>query len=362
MMLQYMKPLIVMTGLCLMLFPACLDDEGETSVDQSYLSLEDVRFWAYQIQDISKTGAVAKLADSNYDMLVVEPTRTDWSSDDKYFDARGMVDRLKNTSAHDNQHSKLVVAYVDIGEAEDWRWYWYKQGWSREDNPGPDDPLPADWPDFILARDPDGWTGNYPVAYWDPRWKDIIIYGKNQDSAPYGDYSSVVDEVVKDGFDGIYLDWVEGYEFEAVQKKASADGVDPALEMIRFIEEIKSYARERKPGFLVIQQNAAALCDNHLELFDIVDAIAQEAVWYDGTGGDDWNDPNGCDYGNEESLTGYYLEYLDRFLENGVPVFNCEYACNYAQDAYKKSYSKSYAPYCTRRSLSNLSTTPPPGY
>ena len=43
----------------------------------------------------------------------------------------------------------------------------------------------------------------------------------------------------------------------------------------------------------------------------------------------------------------------------GITVFNCEYALNFAPQAYAQSYVKNYVPYCTRRSLSNLSTTPP---
>jgi hypothetical protein len=36
-----------------------------------------VRYWAYQIQAISQPGVVELRADSSYDMLVLEPTRTD---------------------------------------------------------------------------------------------------------------------------------------------------------------------------------------------------------------------------------------------------------------------------------------------
>ena len=61
------------------------------------LSLSQIRYWAYQIQDISEPDAVDKLAVSHYDMLVIEPTRTDWSSDDRYFDIKEVVERLKNT-------------------------------------------------------------------------------------------------------------------------------------------------------------------------------------------------------------------------------------------------------------------------
>ena len=50
-----------------------------------------------------------------------------------------MVERLKQSSAHDGTHRKLIIAYIDIGEADDWRWYW---NWSQEWQEG--DPLPDD--------------------------------------------------------------------------------------------------------------------------------------------------------------------------------------------------------------------------
>lgn len=194
------------------------------------------------------------------------------------------------------------------------------------------------------------------------RWKDIIIYGENQDSSPYGDYNSVLDEVIKDGFDGIYLDRVEGFENAEVMAEAQRLGKDSAIEMIQFIQEMRDYAEQRSPDFIIIQQNAAALCDGHSELFSVIDAIAQEAIWYDGSAFDDWNAADGYDYQNDSGLVNYYIGYLDQYLTAGVPVFNCEYALTYASDAYRKSYGKGYVPYCTRRSLSRLTTTPPPTY
>lgn len=318
------------------------------------MSLEDVTYWAYQIQEISEPGAVDALVASHYEMLVLEPTRTDWSSDDKFFDTRGMVTQLKNSKASDGVHRKLVIAYIDIGEAEEWRWYWtWTKGWDCVGDP------PADWPDYILACDPDGWEGNYPVAYWDEDWKDIVIYSNNQGSHPDRDYTSVIDEVIKDGFDGIYLDWVEGFENEDVVVAAQAEGKDPATEMIIFIEEMRGYATARNPDFIIIQQNGAALCDEHPELFNVIDAIAQEAIWYDGDATDYWDDPDGYDWPHDSSLVNYYIGYLDRYLDTDLPVFDCEYALDYALTAYANSINKGYVPYVTRRSLSRLTTTPP---
>ncbi len=318
------------------------------------LPLTEVRYWAYQIQDISAAGAVDALASSPYDMLVIEPTRTDWSSDDRYFATKTAVTQLKNSLAADGLHRKLVIAYIDIGEAEDWRWYWdWSTGW---DCTGP---KPADWPNYILTCDPDGWSGNYPVAYWDAAWRDIIIYGQNTGTHPDRDYVSVIDEAINDGFDGIYLDWVEGYENEVVAQTAQALGLDPALEMIAFIQEMRTYAQARQPGFLIIQQNAAALADGRPQLFNVIDAIAQEGIWFDGDATDDWYDPNGYDWVNDPDLTDYYLFHLEPYLNAGLPGFACEYALNYAPTAYANALAAGYIPYVTRRSLSQLTTTPP---
>jgi endo-alpha-1,4-polygalactosaminidase (GH114 family) len=104
------------------------------------------------------------------------------------------------------------------------------------------------------------------------------------------------------------------------------------------------------------------LIDGHPELFNVIDAISQEAIWYDGDATDDWYDPDGYDWVNDADLTNYYIDYLDQYLTAGVPVFNCEYALEYAATAYANSYAEGYVPYVTRRSLSQLTTTHPPGY
>lgn len=321
------------------------------------MRLEEVAYWGYQIQGIEEEGAVDALVASHYDMLVLEPTRTDWSSDARNFDTRGMVTRLKDSMSSDGIHRKLVIAYIDIGEAEDWRWYWT---WSADWDCEP--PLPDDWPEFIIACDPDGWTGNYPVAYWDDEWKNVIIYGSNQGINPDGDFGSAVDEALMDGFDGIYLDWVEAFEDANVVAAAQAGGLDPAAEMITFIQEIRSYAVARNPNFAVIQQNAASLIDGHPELIDVIDAISQEAIWYDGDATDDWADPDGYDWRNDSDLISYYIGYLEQYRDAGLPVFDCEYALDNAGAAYADSEARGYVPYVTRRSLARLTTTPPPGY
>ena len=56
------------------------------------------------------------------------------------------------------------------------------------------------------------------------------------------------------------------------------------------------------------------------------------------------------------------LGYLARYVEAGLPVFACDYALAHADKAYASAHAAGFVPYATRRSLSRLTTTVPPGY
>ncbi len=326
------------------------------------LSIDKIKFWGYQIQDINEADAIQALEQSDYDMLVIEPTRTDWSDpDEKQFDTKKLIDRLKNSMASNGINRKLLIAYIDIGEAEDWRWYWTWSERSPEDvNCDPADFPPPEWPDYIVKCDPDGFSGNYPVRFWDPEWKDIVIFGENTGSDPDRDFKSILDEVINDGFDGIYLDWVEASEDVDIIDLARSEGRDAVEEMITFIQEMRDFATERDPDFIIIQQNAASIIDGHPELVQVIDAIAQEAIWFDGDADFGWSDPRGCDKETDADTTDGYLEFLKMYKEANLPVFNCEYACKSAEAAYSRALGEGLIPYVSRRSLSELTETPPP--
>jgi cysteinyl-tRNA synthetase len=171
-----------------------------------------------------------------------------------------VVSQLRNAP-----QPKLVIAYIDIGEAEDYRTYW-RDDWGVGN------------PEWIAGTDPDGWEGNFPVAFWHDEWRDIWL----------GD-DGYLQAIVDAGFDGIYLDWVEAYSDENVVELAAEDGVDPEQEMISWVADMAAFTRAQRPDFLVIGQNAAELAERD-DYLGIVDAIAQEQVWFDG-GAD--NDPPG---------------------------------------------------------------------
>lgn len=314
--------------------------------------LADVRSWAYQIQDLAEPGSIEALEASPYDVLVLEPTSTDWSTTaTKTFDTRRMVERLEGSRASDAGHTKLVLAYVDIGQAESWRWYWT---W-----PQTQALAETYWPSFLLGTDPDGWAGCWIVAYWSAEWRRILL-GEGAAPPADGSWSSVIDEVIDDGFDGIYMDWVEAYSDARVLAAAKLQGVDPATEMIRLIRDLRDYARARKPEFVVVQQNAADLLDGHPELLDVIDGIAQENTWFAGQADSAWDDPSGADVAQSSAVTAEMVRSLEPFHRGGKQVFTVDYAVTHADAVYDASSAQGYVPYCTRAALSQLTSTPPP--
>ncbi len=324
-------------------------------LSQGRSQLSQVRYWGYQIQDLDSPGAVDDIVNSRYDMVVIEPTVTY----EYGFDARGMVQRIKASKANDGVSNKLVMAYIDIGQVEEWRWYWADYPMYEDRGPCRDEYIAEiqQFAPWVVACDPDGWGGNYPVAYWTEEWKDIVIYGTSL--GPALSFNSILDEVVQDGFDGVYLDWVEAWEMPEVQARAASEGKDPAQEIVDLIQEIRQYGLQHNSDFVVIQQNSADL------IFEVgagvldntVDAIAQEGVWWEGVAIDDWNDPSGYDI--PSVTTNFYLPRLQQYKAAGFPVFVCEYAVNNAADAYAKADAEGFIAYTTRRALSQLSTTPP---
>lgn len=314
------------------------------------MKIGDVKYWAYQLQGIDTWDAVEALAASPYDLLVIEP---DQMSDraEGAFDTRTMVTRIKSSFAHDGIHRKLVIAYVNIGQAEDYRWYWTWPGqWDCKY------PLPPAWPDFILACDPDGWKGNFPVAYWDEDWKKIIL---RDDHA--GEKIGNIAAVLEDGFDGVYMDWVAGFEDETVAAAAREAGIDPTEEMGKYLQQIRKYSRQINPSFLLIQQNGAALAQEYPASMRSIDAISQECIWYCGSASDTWEDSDGHDMAVDKEETTEIISYLESYLSASIPVFSVDYALSNAWEVYKKAANYGLIAYVSRTPLSNLTTTPPPG-
>ena len=300
------------------------------------LNLRRVGSWAYQLQGLEEEGAIDALADSDYDLIVTEPVRSAKGAEG--FDTAGMVARL-------HQEGKLVLAYLDVGEAEDYRTYW------GDDWIAPSADQPGE-PDFLLTVDPDGWSGNYPVAFWDERWKDIVIR----------DEDSLIDMVLDDGFDGVYLDWIEAYQDENVAAAAARLGIDPAQEMVAFVQEIAEHGRGRSQSFLVIPQNAAELAREVPQYLEVIDGLGQEDLSFGGEADTEWGDPTSGDIATSPDEQEYLLELFDLYLGAGLPIFCIDYALKQpnVQAAYAEARDADCLGYVTQTPLSRLTETPPP--
>jgi len=305
------------------------------------IPINEVTSWDYQIQGLEYPGSVDRLAAAGFDMVVVEPMVTM----DEYadFDARGMVRRLQSTPATFSGYRPLVLAYVDIGQAEEWRDYWGDDWVSPTRFRGGE-------PDFMVGLDPDGWAGNYPVAFWDARWKDIMIYGEG----------SVLETIVSLGFDGIYMDWVEAYDDDRVIEMAEERGIDAGGEMVRFIGEIREYARGKHPDFLVVAQNAPYLVEDASGYLSVIDAIAQEDLSYSGDGDVDWEDRRSGDTETERGMCEWCRDDIARALgiyrDAELPVFTVDYCVEpeNADEAVRYSRSHGFIPFISRTPLDRL--------
>jgi len=217
----------MMVCLCLIGSSGCIDGNGDDrGVPRAVTTIlgREVDTFLYILQNIDLTAVIK----SEYDFVIM-----DYSADGSEENAFTNEEiRLLRDSG------KIVVSYLSIGEAEDYRYYW-QENWTVGD------------PEFIESENPD-WKHNYKVKYWEREWQDIIFSAND----------SYLDRILDAGFQGVYLDIVDAYEyFEEQGREAAARG------MVDFVLNITDHSMMRDPGFLVIPQNGEGLLihDDYLQ-------------------------------------------------------------------------------------------------
>ncbi len=145
-------------------------------------NLQDAQNFLYIIntQDYSsKQDFINAISATNYDAIIM----------DAFFEEEEFTsEEILQLKQKANGGSRLVIAYMSIGEAEDYRYYWLPY-WSF--NP----------PNWMHGLNPD-WPGNYKVEYWNQEWQNIIS----------GNDSSYLHKILIKGFDGVYLDLIDAFE------------------------------------------------------------------------------------------------------------------------------------------------------
>jgi cysteinyl-tRNA synthetase len=151
------------------------------------INWEQVREWVIQLQPSWKQNRpdfFNTLGQSRFDLVVL-----DYSFDG----SEAMEFTPEEISSLKNNLRGKVLAYLSIGEAEDYRWYWREEWDANHD--GQPDPGAPEW----LGEENPDWLGNYKVRYWYAGWQEIIF--------------AYLDRILGQGFDGIYLDLVDAYEY-----------------------------------------------------------------------------------------------------------------------------------------------------
>ena len=266
-----------------------------------------VRSFLYQLQDFD----LVAIARSCYDLIVIDNS-SDGGEEGELTPAQ--IEALAGGPGG----TKIVLSYMSIGEAEDYRFYW-QVAWTSTAPPWLDD------------ENPD-WEGNYKVRYWDPEWRDIVL--------------EHTDRLLDAGFHGAYLDLIDAYEHYESRGRSTA-----AAEMIALIGAIRAHVAARDPDFLLVVQNAAELGDAFPEYLDLVDGIGQEDIYY-GYADDDVMTPI--------TVTAEMESHLDIFLAAGKLVLTIDYATTprHIDDAYAKSEANGYVPFVTTRDLDELLVHP----
>lgn len=128
----------------------------------------------------TKAAFIQAVTATNYDAVIMDL----FLNDEQFTAAEVAQLRVKA-----NGGRRIVICYMSIGEAEDYRYYW-QDSWTKNR------------PNWIAAENPD-WPGNFKVKYWDEEWQGLIY--KNQDS--------YLQKILTAQFDGVYLDIIDAFEY-----------------------------------------------------------------------------------------------------------------------------------------------------
>jgi len=127
-----------------------------------------------------KESFLAAIRQTNFDLVIIDAFfGDDWLT-------AADVQSLKTKA---NGGTRMVVAYMNVGAAESYRYYW-QDDWKLHK---------PRW----LKKEYDGYADEIWVKYWKKEWEEII----------YGNDNSYTKHLIDAGFDGAYLDNVEAFYF-----------------------------------------------------------------------------------------------------------------------------------------------------
>jgi cysteinyl-tRNA synthetase len=287
--------------------------EPGTPAQERQNVLAQVRNWGYQLRLMR----APQIAASPFDLVVIDHALSEGG---RHVAAFG-PELLRAMKTKPDGSRRVVLAYLSIGEAETYRYYW-QPAWSENR------------PNWLGGLNPQ-WEGNYTVRYWDADWQRIILGGPN----------SYLERIKAAGFDGVYLDRGDIFqEFSGSRPQA-------AQEMAAFIGRIAEVARRDMPQFLVVMQNAEELLEDPTVL-NAIDGIAKEDLY---TGENHDGRPN------DAGTIAATLSNLRLAKRAGKRVLVVEYVDDAATSGAlrRRAESQGFVIHFAKRDLSSLRVTAP---
>jgi cysteinyl-tRNA synthetase len=278
----------------------------------------------------TRAAAIHRLAQCGRDLVIIDYSydgsdEQRWSPDDI---------RL----VREKRENRKVVAYLSIGEAENFRWYW-RANWDRDGDGKPD----ADAPRFLDTVNPD-WKGSYKVRYWQADWQSLVLTN--------------LAIIAQQGFDGVYLDAVDAFEYyesKTAAKRPRESVINPETgntyrdDMLFWIRRLAEEARKGQTGFLIIPQNGEALLAQPA-YGALIDAMGVEELF-----------TSGKIVRRAESVKSR-LDFLAPMRAARKPVIAIEYASNKKalESAMAQAQRNAFILLVTDRPLTSFGHTYPP--
>lgn len=292
--------------------------ELSSGAERRRLSINAVASWGYQLAGLD----VAAAAASPYDLLVVDGTTG-------VGDGNAMTpEQVVQLRRKPDGGRRLVVSYLSIGEAEDYRPDYFDKEYLAEDAP-----------DWLMGENPE-WKGNRIIRFCEEGWQRTIL-GDEQGRNLYNSIEpSPLYRLIELGLDGVYLDRVDVYS------EVAKHCPDAARKMVAFVKRLAEHARRRNPDFLVILQNAEELLADPVMVASI-DAIAKEDLYF------------GVDHSekaNDAAMVRETVGYLRRAKAAGRPVLFVDYVKPKSKtaDAARRGRAEGFIPYFAPRALDQL--------
>ena len=159
-------------------------------------------------------------------------------------DTENRKGKISKAEVADLLTTKVVLAYLSIGEAENYRDYWKKE-WNKKK------------PTWVGNENP-LWKGNYAIKdISNTEWLNIV--------------KAELDKIIDAGYSGVLLNGIFTY--------AELGTPEARKNMIDFVIAISTYAKTKNKNFYVLVQDSEELVIDDLYLKSIDGIVKQDLVY-----------------------------------------------------------------------------------